>query len=125
MTDTSREISKYIATFPILVPRTDEPRNRYLVIKIGGEEQIPRNVLIKAIVKASNSMSSSCYKDVAPWLTFYENNAGIVKFNHKKKEDMLRIVERIMLTDSGHQPMKVTSLGISGTINKARKKYIR
>lgn len=122
---TSMETSKYLATFPILVPAKHEIRNRYIVLKIEGKEQVPRNILINALVKASNSISGNCYKEVAPWLTYFEDNIGVVKFNHKQKEVMIRIVEHIRLMDSCHQPMKVTSLGISGTINKARKKYIR
>ena len=107
------------------MPALHEIRSRYIVLRIDSKEQVPRNILINALVKASNSVSGNCYKEVAPWLTYFEANVGVVKYNHKQKEAMMMIVERIKLTNSGHQPMKVTSLGISGTINKARKKYIR
>jgi RNase P/RNase MRP subunit POP5 len=119
------ETSKYLATFPIPVPVKHEIRNRYIVLRIDSEEQVPRNILINALVKASNSVSAGCYKEVAPWLTYFEANVGVVKYNHKHKETMMVIVERIKLTDRDNKAMNVTSLGISGTINKARKKYIR
>ena len=102
-----------------------ETRNRYMVIRIESDEQVARNALINALVKASNSVSATCYKEVAPWLTYFENNTGIVKFDHRHKDIMIGIVERIRLQDRGRKPMKVTALGVSGTINKARKKYIR
>ena len=102
----------------------DKVRTRYLVVRLDSEDEIPRNLFIKAIRKAARSLGEKYYEDVGPWLTYFENNYGVIKYNHKKKEEMLRLVEKINLHDSDRTPVPIQTLGISGTINKARKKYI-
>jgi RNase P/RNase MRP subunit POP5 len=94
------------------------------VVRLDSEEDIPRNLLIRAIRNAARSLGEQYYEDVGPWLTYFENNYGVIKYNHKKKEEMLTLVERIALLDSNRKPVPIHTLGISGTINKARKKYI-
>ena len=102
----------------------EKTRARYLVVRLASEETIARPVLIKAIRKAAKSLGESYYEEVSPWLTFFENNYGVIKYEHRKKKEMLALVENLKVLDSSGKPVEVSSLGISGTINKARKKYI-
>ena len=102
----------------------DKVRTRYLVVRIESKDEISRSVLIKAIRKAARTMGENYYEQVGPWLTYFEKNYGVIKYNHKKKDEMLVLVERIELLDDTRATVPVITLGISGTINKARKKYI-
>lgn len=102
----------------------DKVRSRYLVVKLETEDHIPRNLFIKAIRKAARDIEEGYYDEVGPWLTYFENNYGVIKYNHKKKQEMLVLFERIRLLDDEKNPVEIRALGISGTINKARKKYI-
>jgi RNase P/RNase MRP subunit POP5 len=99
-------------------------RPRYLVIRLECETAIQRHILIKAIRNAARSFGEDYYEKVGPWLTYFENNYGVVKFNHKMKEEMLALLKRVDITITEESGVKATPLGISGTINKARKKYI-
>ncbi len=81
-------------------------------------------MLIKAIRNAARSCGEDYYERVGPWLTYFGDNYGVVKYNHRMKEEMLALAERIEINEAGRDPVKATALGISGTINKARKKYI-
>jgi RNase P/RNase MRP subunit POP5 len=102
----------------------EKVRKRYLVVRLDCEEEIPRNVLIKAIRKAAAGFGDNYYEEVGPWLTYFERNYGVIKYNHKKKEQMLALVERMSVVNKDSARVPIHTLGISGTINKARKKYI-
>ena len=120
-----REMSKYRLTFSIIVSASkDKVRSRYLVVKLKTNNEIPRNLFIKAIRKGAQSLGEGVYEDVTPWLTYFENNFGVIKYSHTKKDKMLELVREMKLEDKEGNPVEITSLGVSGTINKARKKYI-
>jgi len=93
-------------------------------VKLTTDDEIPRNLFIKAIRKAARSIDEGYYDEVGPWLTYFEDNYGVIKYNHKKKQEILTIIERIQLLDDQNDPVEIRALGVSGTINKARKKYI-
>ena len=103
---------------------SDKVRPRYLVVRLETDGEIPRNVFIKAIRKGAQSLGEGVYEDVTPWLTYFENNYGVIKYSHKKKDRMLELVREMKLENREGKTVKITSLGVSGTINKARKKYI-
>jgi RNase P/RNase MRP subunit POP5 len=106
------------------VSKIKDQRTRYVVIRLDHSENVPRPVLIKAIMQASRSIGERCYEEVGPWLTYFENNYGVIRYNHIEKDQMLAIMDRLRILDNKNGAVVVRTLGVSGTINKARKKYI-
>jgi len=102
----------------------EKARTRYLVIRLESREAITREELIRAIRKASRTFGEGYYEEVGPWLTYYEGNHGVIKYNHRKKAEMLALVKELRFPGKAEGLVVVRTLGISGTINKARKKYI-
>ena len=47
------------------------------------------------IFNTFSCFSDDYYEMVGPWLTYFENNYGVVKFNHKMKEEMLALIKRV------------------------------
>lgn len=95
-----------------------------MVIRAETESEIARAHFIKIIRTAAGKLGKDTYDNVTPWLTFYENNYGVVKYSHTKKEEMIKIVEKMSWQTRTGDKVTFKSLGVSGTINKARKKYI-
>ncbi len=97
----------------------DTPRKRYLVIRLSRPDAVDRKEMINLIRSSANGISKDLFEKVEPWLTVYDGSFGIVRFNHKYRDEIISIVEAIDIPDC-----HLETVGISGTIKKARKKYL-
>lgn len=109
-------------------------RKRYIVFRVEPEGEttseaqapieISRGPMIGAIrwsVKANTKSPITSY-----WLTVFENDYGILRCPHIEKEDAIRVLTAIrwIWQDDRRVEVKITTLGTSGTIKRAREKYI-
>ena len=61
---------------------------------------------------------------VEPWLTVFENNEGILRCAHGFKEEAMELLASIRTIGREKIPVTVETLGTSGTIKRAKKKYL-
>lgn len=90
-----------------------ENRNRYVVFEIGSG-RTDRRGMIRAIRRA---FSRDEYEDYEPWLTVFEGDKGIIRFDHMGKERVLELLDGIEVGGG-----EVRTTFTSGTIKRAKEK---
>ncbi len=94
-------------------------RHRYVVFQIEGGESLEMGEVIRALREVSHGLTERS----RPWLVSYERGIGVVRCDHRDKEEVIRLVMTIRKV--GMREVKVKTLGTSGTIRKALRKYAR
>ncbi len=60
---------------------------------------------------------------VKPWLTVFEHNMGILRCAHWGKDAAIRLLRSIDTMGREARPVRVRTLGTSGTIRTAKRKF--
>ncbi|MDD3493204.1 MAG: Rpp14/Pop5 family protein [Candidatus Thermoplasmatota archaeon] len=87
-------------------------RRRYILFSVQG--QASRTDIIHAI---NNRYRALYGDDQVPWLTVFEDDRGIVRCPHTKKEDVIQVLRGVAT-----EAFSLTPLTTSGTIKKLKKK---
>lgn len=97
-------------------------RKRYIAFQITASRTISRNELIYEI--RDKEKSNEYQEGIKPWLTVFENNEGILRCAHTKKDEAMRLLASIKSIGREKVPVKVITLGTSGTIKRAKRRYL-
>jgi RNase P/RNase MRP subunit POP5 len=60
----------------------------------------------------------------SPWVIGIKNNYGLVRCHHKDKEKTIELLQSIDTIGRSKKHVKIITLGTTGTIKSARKKYL-
>ena len=97
-------------------------RKRYIAFKVYSSRTLSRNELISAIrEKVKNNES---WVNMKPWLTIFEDNEGILRCVHTNKDEAVKLLTSIKIVGKENMPVRVETLGTSGTIKQAKRKYL-
>ncbi len=97
-------------------------RKRYIAFKITAPRVISRKELISTIrEKVKNNES---WVKIKPWLTIFEDNEGILRCVHTNKDEAVKLLTSIKIVGKEKMPVSVETLGTSGTIKQAKRKYL-
>jgi ribonuclease P/MRP protein subunit POP5 len=96
-------------------------RRRYIAFEIQGEE-VSREELTRRINSAIKAMNLSGPNSVRLILYDTDSRRGLLRCGHLQLDDIKKILEDIK--ELGGKKAKVLILGVSGTIKKARKKFL-
>ena len=102
--------------------KSESGRKRYIAFKIKSSHTVSRKELIAAIRKSMPDKSS--WERAKPWLTVFEENMGILRCAHNGKDEAVELLASIKTIGSRKIPVVVETLGTSGTIKRAKKKYL-
>lgn len=97
-------------------------RKRYIAFRIHSPRIILRNEFIAAIREHISSKED--LDKMKPWLTVFENNKGILRCVHTNKDKATSLLTSIKTIGRDMIPIKIETLGISGTIKKAKRNYL-
>lgn len=100
----------------------ERERKRYIAFKITAPQVISRNELISAIREKVKSNES--WGNMKPWLTIFEDNVGILRCVHTYKDEAVKLLTSIKIVGKEKMPVNVETLGTSGTIKQAKRKYL-
>jgi RNase P/RNase MRP subunit POP5 len=92
-------------------------RRRYIAFEIVSDKSIPRTDVVKMVRKTFKQK----YISVKPWLTRYKNNKGLLRCVHTGKGEAIRILNSVK--QIGNITVEIKTVGTSGTIKAAMKKY--
>jgi RNase P/RNase MRP subunit POP5 len=105
------------------MPAKDKkPRKRYIAFKVNAPCEISRKDFISAIRKKVTDQNQ--WERVEPWLTVFENNEGILRCIHKARDEAVEILTSIKNIGMENVKITVETLGTSGTIKKAKLRYL-
>ena len=96
-------------------------RRRYIVFHIDTIATIDKKSLIYTI---NNRFNGSEVFRTTPWVIFIRNNYGLVRCHHLDSKKTIELLGSIRQIVGVNQPVKIKTLGTTGTIKSARKKYL-
>ncbi len=99
-----------------------KPRNRYIAFKVHAPRTISRKEVITAIRR--NTQDKDAWDRVRPWLTVFDNNEGILRCAHTAKDEAIELLSSIKVMGMERVPITVETLGTSGTIKNAKRRFI-
>ncbi len=91
---------------------THRPRYRYIAFRVDGPRAFSRGEILEALHALPNPL----------WLVGFEHPRGLVRCVHVRKE--ATIAALVGLASIAEVPVRVTTLGTSGTIRRATEKYL-
>jgi RNase P/RNase MRP subunit POP5 len=132
-----------------MVVKSKIGRKRYIVFKIDAESIISKRDLIYTLnnytsnknsntqvglitpppvaPKKSNKITRKLHSErflKQPWIIYLKNNYGLIQCHHLDKEKMIQFLQSISCAGKAKNRVKIQTLGTTGTIHSARKKYL-
>jgi RNase P/RNase MRP subunit POP5 len=107
----------------MMTAEKDKARKRYIAFRIHTPNEISRKEFIAAIRRNVNEKNQ--WERVMPWLTVFENNQGILRCVHTAKDEAITILNSIEHVGRGREKVRVETLGTSGTIKKAKLRFLK
>jgi RNase P/RNase MRP subunit POP5 len=101
----------------------NKARKRYIAFRVHAPKEISRKEFISAIRREVNDKNQ--WERVMPWLTVFENNQGILRCIHTAKDEAVQILTSIEHIGRGKEKVRVETLGTSGTIKKAKLRFLK
>ena len=96
---------------------TVRPRSRYVAFAVRGGEPVGRADVLEILRTAAASAGGE-----RPWLVLWEGDRGLVRCAHTAKETTIALLRGI--SEVGGRTVAVETLGTSGTVRRARRKYL-
>jgi len=96
---------------------TVRPRSRYVAFAVRGGEPVGRADVLEILRTAAASAGGE-----RPWLVLWEGDRGLVRCAHTAKEATIALLRGI--SKVGGRAVVVETLGTSGTVRRARRKYL-
>ncbi len=94
-------------------------RRRYIAFEITAPRVIQKSEIIKLIRTSFGNLAA----DINPWIVKYKRNKGLLRCAHTKKEAAIKLLTSIK--DINGLEIEIKTLGTSGTIKCATRKYFR
>ncbi len=91
---------------------THRPRYRYIVFRVEGQRAFSREEVLEAFHRMADR----------PWLVEFRESEGLVRATNLDRDETVRSLTALD-TIAGER-VRVTTLGTSGTIRRAREKYL-
>jgi RNase P/RNase MRP subunit POP5 len=95
-------------------------RSRYVAFEVTSEDLVGTGDLIATFKRASDKYENG--ERIRPWLIMFEKGKGIVRCAHKSKDECINLLQSIR--GVGGKDVKIRTLGTSGTVRGARRKYL-
>ena len=88
-------------------------KQRYIAFVIEGSSTDRKDMINKIM----NNFSYNEYQEISPWLTVFTGDKGIIRCNHDKKDEAVKILNSIKISEG-----EVKTITTSGTIKKAKER---
>lgn len=96
----------------------DDPRVRYIALRVDGDPALTRRELIEAIKAAGRQAHGPGFEqETGIWLTRFKGNEALVRCHHTHQAVVRQVLEQVT-HDPQNKPLGLRSLGASGTIRK-------
>ena len=97
-------------------------KKRYIAFRIEAPREITRKEFIGAIRQGVPEKVQ--WEQMKPWLTVFEDNCGILRCFYLFKDEAIELLNSITHVGLERVAVSVTTLGTSGSIKKAKLKFL-
>ncbi len=97
-------------------------KKRYIAFRIDASREVTRKEFIGAIRQGTCDQKQ--WEQMKPWLTVFEGNCGILRCFYLSKDEAIELLKSIKHIGKERVPVSVTTLGTSGSIKKAKMKFL-
>lgn len=94
-------------------------RHRYIAFEVQGGRPPSAQEVIQALRRQARTFP----REVKPWLVLMEGTRGLLRCAHTHREEAIRLLRSLETPEGLGRPVR--TLGTSGTIRKAKEKYLR
>lgn len=94
-------------------------RHRYIAFEVQGGFPPSTQEVIQALRRQAQAFP----REVKPWLVFMEGSKGLLRCAHTHREEAVRLLRSLEAPEGLGRPVR--TLGTSGTIRKARERFLR
>jgi ribonuclease P/MRP protein subunit POP5 len=117
------EIAIYLLLDSVHMPsKAHREKTRYIAFRIDAPRNITRKEFIGAIRLGAQDQKQ--WDEMKPWLTVFEDNCGILRCFYLSKDDAVKLLKSITHIGREKVPISVITLGTSGSIKKAKSKFL-
>lgn len=105
-------------------PPSWKKRQRYVVFRVTGEEKFKKELLLSSLKKTGARFFGEMeFARIRPWLADFDfaTQTGILRTDSKKVGEAKSIL--LLTAKIGERKSRISTLGVSGTIKKAREKF--
>lgn len=95
-------------------------RSRYVAFEVSSKETIRTGDLISTLKRAADKYDDA--EKIRPWLIMFQKGKGIVRCSHTSKDECINLLHSIK--GVGGNKVSIKTLGTSGTVRGARRKYL-
>lgn len=95
-------------------------RSRYVAFEITSQDTIKTGDLISTLKRAADKYDDA--EKIRPWLIMFQKGKGIIRCSHTSKDECINLLHSIK--GVGGNRVKIRTLGTSGTVRGARRKYL-
>ncbi|MCK4445417.1 MAG: hypothetical protein KAW09_12795 [Thermoplasmata archaeon] len=95
-------------------------RSRYIAFEVTSESAINTGDLISTFKRVANKYPDA--EKIRPWLIMFQKGKGIVRCSHTSKDECINLLQSIK--GVGGNKVGIRTLGTSGTVRGARRKYL-
>lgn len=95
-------------------------RSRYIAFEITSEKELRTGDLITSFKKAADKYDDA--EKIRPWLIMFKKGKGIARCSHTARDECINLLQSIKSV--GGTAVKMKTLGTSGTVRGARRKYL-
>jgi RNase P/RNase MRP subunit POP5 len=93
-------------------------RHRYIAFEVEAPEPPSAQEVIQALRRQARNFP----REVRPWLVLMEGRRGLLRCAHTHKEEAIMLLRSLGASEALGHPVR--TLGTSGTIRKAKKRYL-
>jgi len=104
-----------------MVVKSKVGRKRYIIFKIYSDSIVSKRDLIYSI---HDSIKNASKFLTVPWVISVKNNYGIIQCQHLDKDKTINFLQSMESIGKFKNSVKIITLGTTGTIRSARKKYL-
>ncbi|MDI6707921.1 MAG: Rpp14/Pop5 family protein [Candidatus Thermoplasmatota archaeon] len=94
-------------------------RKRYIAFEVIAARKIGKAEIVRLVASAFGKLAH----EINPWVVKYRANKGLLRCKHTKKEEAIKILTSIGCL--GSEEIKIKTIGTSGTIKCATRKYLK
>ncbi len=105
--------------------KAHRPRTRHIAFEVEADRPVARREMVGAVRGvASGQLDPEELERMDPWLTVFDGRRGLLRVDHRMQEAGVEVLRSIEWAGDPPREVTVRTLGVSGTIRAAKRRYL-